>query len=237
MGIRDRQRSRKPLSNVSQMPEINPIPTAQTSLVDHVREHGSHSAAHVRRMMADFDSLSGADIADLAHFLCILHGRHPGVVDHAANKTADIAARKWLVRAMEAFAAERAFLTRLTVAAGPISGVGASDQSNATVLAQRKALDMLSQSDRDGCALGASFALVLDWHAVRPVLDKVAIKLGVEPHDAILPDADVTLELSRVLNKSAAIERAVNFGAEQILAQHRGLWQLLEARSKARQVD
>ncbi|SIN99203.1 hypothetical protein SAMN02745824_2561 [Parasphingorhabdus marina DSM 22363] len=217
------------------MPETNPIPSAQASLVDHVREHGSHSAAHVQRMLTDFDSVSGADIADLAHFLCILHGRHPGVVDHAANKTADIAARKWLVRAMEAFSAERAFLTKLTVAAGPISGVGASDQSNATVLAQRKALDMLSQSDRDGCALGASFALVLDWHAVRPLLDKVAIKLGVEPREAILPDSDITLDLSRAVNQSAAIERAVNFGAEQILAQHRGLWQLLEARSKARQ--
>ncbi|MEM8918837.1 MAG: hypothetical protein AAGE37_08255 [Pseudomonadota bacterium] len=216
------------------MPETNPIPSAQASLLDHVREHGSYSAAYVQGMLADFESVSGADIADMAHFLCVLHGRHPGVVDHAANKTADIAARKWLVRAMEAFSAERAFLTKLTVAAGPISGVGSSDQSNATVLAQRKALDMLSQSDRDGCALGASIALVLDWYAVRPLLDKVAIKLGVEPREAILPDTDSTILLSDALNRSSAIERAVNFGAEQILAQHRGLWQLLEARSKAR---
>lgn len=219
------------------MPEINPIPSIQHNLVDYVREHGSFSVAYVRTMTDDFGSLSGADIADLAHYLCILHGRHPGVVDHAATKTADVSARKWLVHAMEAFSAERAFLTKLTVAAGPISGVGGSDQSNATVLAQRKALEMLSQSDRDGCALGASFALVLDWYAVRPLLENAAIKFGIEPRDQNMPSVDSTLQLSTALNQNLGIERAVNFGADQILAQHRGLWQLLEARRRSRQAS
>ncbi len=33
---------------------------------------------------------------------------------------------------------------------------------------------------------------------------------------------------------SPGVERAMLFGAEQFLAQHRGLWQLLEARASAR---
>jgi hypothetical protein len=33
---------------------------------------------------------------------------------------------------------------------------------------------------------------------------------------------------------SPAMERAISFGAQQILAQHRGLWDLLEARQLAR---
>ncbi len=205
--------------------------------MDHVAEHGTKSAGYVKAIESDFSLLSGIDIADIAHFLCILHGRHPGVVDHAATKTADVAAREWLVEAMDGFSAERAFLTRLTVAAGPISGVRTEDQSNATVLAQRKALEMLSQSDRNGCALGASFALVLDWQAIRPLLEQVAIKLGVEPRSVALPSVDSTNLLNTELSQSSAVERAINFGADQILTQHRGLWQLLEARRNARLVD
>ncbi len=196
--------------------------------------HGTQSASYVEAIESDFTTLSGADIADIAHFLCVLHGRHPGVVDHAATKTADVIAREWLVEAMDGFSAERAFLTTLTVAAGPISGVRSEDQSNATVLAQRKALEMLSQSDRNGCALGASFALVLDWQAIRPLLEKVAIKLGIEPRKAILPSAEATHVLNAELSQSSAVERAINFGVDQILTQHRGLWQLLEARKNAR---
>lgn len=202
--------------------------------MDHVTEHGSHSASYMQAITDDFSILSGSDIADIAHFLCVLHGRHPGVVDHAATKTADVVAREWLVEAMDGFTAERAFLTRLTVAAGPISGVRTEDQSNAAVLAQRKALEMLSQSDRNGCALGASFALVLDWQAIRPLLEQISIKLGVEPRNAILPSTDATALLNQTLSESKTVERAINFGVDQILSQHRGLWQLLEARRNAR---
>ena len=216
------------------MPETSLIPSARPSLVDHVAEHGTQSASYIETIESDFTTLSGADIADIAHFLCVLHGRHPGVDDHAATKTADVVAREGLVEAMDGFSAERAFLTTLTVAAGPISGVRTEDQSNATVLAQRKALEMLSQSDRNGCALGASFALVLDWQAIRPLLEKVAIKLGIEPRKAILPSAEVTHVLNTELSQSSAVERAINFGVDQILTQHRGLWQLLEARKNAR---
>ncbi|QTD56162.1 DUF6975 family protein [Parasphingorhabdus cellanae] len=225
------------LCDVSAMQETSFIPSARPSLMDHVTEHGSASVAYVKAINNDFSELSGSDIADIAHFLCVLHGRHPGVVDHAATKTADIVAREWLVEAMEGFTAERAFLTRLTVAAGPISGVRTEDQSNATVLAQRKALEMLSQSDRNGCALGASFALVLDWQAVRPLLEQIAVKLGVEPRAAILPSSEKTAALNAELAESNIVERAINFGVDQILTQHRGLWQLLEARRNARNSD
>jgi len=216
------------------MPEISPQSPEQTSLADYVRAHGSNTADYAAAISDDFSILSGADNADIAHFLCVLHGRHPGVVDHAATKTAEMDARAWFIEAMEGFAAERAFLTKLTVAAGPISGVSATDQSNATVLAQRKALEMLSQSDRSGCALGASLALVLDWQAIRPLLEKMAVRLDIEPRHVILPSADATLKLHEKLAQSSAVERAMHFGVDQILAQHRGLWKLLGARRDAR---
>lgn len=205
--------------------------------MDQVTEHGTQSVSYVQAISDNFTILSGSDIADIAHFLCMLHGRHPGVVDHAATKTADAIAREWLVEAMDGFTAERAFLTKLTVAAGPTLGVRTEDQSNAAVLAQRKALEMLSQSDRNGCALGASLALVLDWRAIRPLLEQIAIRLGVEPRAATLPSAGSTAALNAELSQIGAVERAINFGADQILTQHRGLWQLLEARRNARNAD
>ncbi|VWX56844.1 conserved hypothetical protein [Sphingorhabdus sp. 109] len=196
--------------------------------------YGSDAVPYVQLMGEDLSQLSGADIADIVHFLCVLHGRHPGVIDHAATKTVDDAAREWLIQATDGFAAERALLTKLTVAAGPISGVSLDDQSNAAVLGQRKALDMLSQSERAGCAIGAAIALVADWHCIRHILEQIALRIGVEARASILPNVEQTAALSEDLAATPALERALNFGAEQLLNQHRGLWQLLEARRNMR---
>ncbi|WP_417621614.1 DUF6975 family protein [Parasphingorhabdus sp.] len=208
--------------------------TAQTGFAEHISSQGSDAAPHVRFIIEEFSSLSGADVADIAHFLSVLHGRYPGVPDHAATKTADDITGEWLTQATAGFAAERALLTKLTVAAGPISGVSADDQSNAAVLGQSKALEMLSQSDRNGCAIGAAFALVSDWHFIRPVLDRIALRVGVEVGSSTLPDIETTAALKDRLAATPALERAINFGSEQLLNQHRGLWQLLEARRNTR---
>ena len=54
--------------------------------------------------------LAGADsarnLADAAHFLSMLHGRHPGVADHAAHRIVHPAARTWIY--LRLAAAERA---------------------------------------------------------------------------------------------------------------------------------
>jgi hypothetical protein len=44
----------------------------------------------------------------------------------------------------------------------------------------------------------------------------------------------VILSLANQAAGAAAVERALLFGAEQIVVQHHGLWDLLEARSEAR---
>jgi hypothetical protein len=216
------------------MPGQNVQSATQRPFAEHVSIHGSDMVPYVQLIVDDFTILSGADIADIAHFLCILHGRHPGVTDNAATKTADDAARQWLVQATKGFAAERAFLTKLTVAAGPISGVSADDPSNGAVHGQRKALEMLSQSDRNGCAVGAAIALVSDWHSIRKILERIALRVGVEARSSILPDLAMSSALKNKMSESPSVERALNFGSEQLLNQHRGLWQLLEARRNMR---
>jgi hypothetical protein len=175
------------------------------------------------------------NLADLVHYLCVLHGRYPGVVDHASLRTTDAEARGWLANAAYAFAGERAFLARLAAAAGPVPSTPGAADTDAVVKAQRHAVDMLAQSERDGCALGAAMAVVLDWGAVRRALGAAALRFGVEAPDFAGPDACVTAAIAdRFAAGAPATSRALLFGARQILAQHHGLFDLLEARAQAR---
>lgn len=180
--------------------------------------------------------LSGPDaarnLADTVHYLCVLHGRLPGVVDLAAEREGDGSASAWLAQADEGFAQERLRLTQLAVAAGPVPSTPGQSECEATVLGQRHALEMLARSDRAGCALGAALALILDWHGVRGVLDVAAERFGVALRPVTIPDEAATL--AALAQIEPARHRAILFGAQQILAQHRGLWSLLEARQMAR---
>ena len=174
------------------------------------------------------------NLADAVHFFCTLHGRHPGVIDLAGQHTTQNAARSWLIQAVDGFALERSFLTKLVVAAGPLPSTPGQAQSESAVNGQRHALDMLARSDRAGCALGAAMTLILDWQSIRQILDHAANRWGVAVPQCTLPSEDQTLALAQTVSDTPAIERAVSFGAQQILNQHRGLWDLLDARQIAR---
>ena len=173
-------------------------------------------------------------LADLIHFLCTLHGRYPGVIDHAAMRVLEPAPRAWLAQASYAFAGERAYLARLAVAAGPVPSTPGAAGSDSAVLGQRHAIEMLAQSERNGCGLGTAMALVLDWAHVRIALDAAARRFGVEPPPYAAAGADEVAALADGFAGGAAALRALLFGAEQILLQHHGLWDLLEARHQAR---
>lgn len=178
-----------------------------------------------------------ANLADAAHYLCMLHGRHPGVIDHAATRSADNAARAWLLQTADAFASERAWLTQVTVAVGPAPSTAGHSDCETAVSQQRHALDMLAQSDRRGCAMGAAIALVLDWRSVRRVLDSAALRTGLEQRPSILPDRVTTLAMAAAIGGDDGIDRAIQFGARQLLSQQRGLWDLLSARAEVRARD
>ena len=139
----------------------------------------------------------------------------------------------WLDGAARGFAEERAYLMRIVVAAGPLPSTPGQAQCEAVVAGQRHALEMLARSDRDGCAVGAAMALVLDWRAIRAVIDAAANRYGVSLAPPALPSQRQTLAVLEEAG-SPAFERAVMFGAQQLLVQHRGLWNLLEARAEAR---
>lgn len=193
---------------------------------------GSAAEPHVQALARAQAPLR--DLSDAVHLLCVIHGAFPGLVDHAAAWVADEAMPGWSHDAAAYAAQERAQLARLTAAVGPIPSTPGQAASEAAVSGQRHALEMLARSDRVGCAAGTAFAFVLDWTAVRMVLDRTAERLGIAVDHGFAHFAGTTQALLDELQVSARVERAMIFGAQQMLVQQRGLWRLLESRAAAR---
>lgn len=177
---------------------------------------------------------SRRDLADAVHALCMLHGHYPGMADAARASGVQADAAGWLELVAGAFAAERAVLAAIVAGVGPLPSTPGHAESETAILAQRHALQMLARSDRSGCASGAVAALILDWPVVRRVMDRADQVFGLTPVASALPDPAVTIAAIDRLGTTPAGERAIGFGAQQLLAQHRGLWTLLEARAEAR---
>jgi hypothetical protein len=199
-----------------------------------VAEHGTASHAFFGHDRLLGGPEAARNLADAIHFLAALHGRHPGVVDHAAARNVEPGARAWLAEAADAMAAERNYLTRLSVAAGAIPSTPGGGGSETAILAQRAALATLAQSDRRGCALGAALAFAADWDPIRSILDAAAARLGVDTPHSRLPGRESIEAAAGEAGRDLATQRAMLFGAEQLALQHRGLWDLLEARQQAR---
>jgi hypothetical protein len=177
---------------------------------------------------------AGRDLADAVHLLCSLHGRYPGLVELALQHCPKGPAQEWLARASEAFERERLYLVRLTSAVGPMPSTPGAAETEAGLVAARHALETLARSERKGCSLGAATALIGDWWPIRRLLDRVASRAGLECPAPSLPDEASMMEVISEASDSPSNERALAFGGEQLLLQHRALFDLLEARAEAR---
>lgn len=189
---------------------------------------------HVRALVDSAGPHSGRDLSDAVHLLCSIHGRHPGIIEIALAHCSDEAALPWLRLAAEAFERERLYLVRLTAAVGPLPSTPGATETETSLLSQRHALETLVSSERCGCPLGAATALVADWWPVRQLLDRAATRVGMDCPPHALPDEQSILEVIDSVAGNPSTERAVAFGGEQLLLQHRALFDLLEARASAR---
>ncbi len=177
---------------------------------------------------------SGRDLADAVHLLCHLHGRYPGLIELALQRCPKGPIQDWLARASEGFERERLYLVRLTSAVGPLPSTPGAAETESSLVAARHALETLAMSERNGCALGAATALVGDWWPVRRLLDRAATRVGTESPAPSLPDESSVVEVINRGAEAPANSRALAFGTEQLLLQHRALFDLLEARAEAR---
>jgi len=192
------------------------------------------SAAHPYFRHLVSGHATARDLSDAVHALCAVHGHHPGLAAAALTRAAQRDAADWLDVIADAFAVERAYLAQLASAAGPLPSTPGQAATEAALIGERHALEMLARSDRQGCATGAAAALVLEWSAIRRILDAAATRFGVDVLPAAFPPEAETATSITQLGATPATERAISFGAQQLFAQHRGLWSLLDARASAR---
>jgi hypothetical protein len=189
------------------------------------------SAAHPAVAALLVPTAAKRDLADAIHAICTIHGRY--LFDDVALAEAESAAG-WFATVARAFTTERTYLAHLTAAAGPLPSTPGQAAADAAFASQRHAFDMLAASSRKGCAVGAALALILDWHVIRDVLDAAAERFGVTVPPRALPGIGEIAAFTDSIADTAATQRAIAFGAQQVFAQHRGLWSLLEARASAR---
>ncbi len=216
-----------------------------TSIVRRANNDGSINiiAPFIKTLSNSIDGLNLRDearkekpmmIADIAHYLCVAHGKHPGIIEHAMSKIVEDCSREWLVRAADGFTRERIYLTELTVVAGPITRISGQDETDMLIVNQSKHYKMLASSDRKGCSIGAAAAFIMDWHHIRHLMDILALQLNITVPSNTLPAADETARMINEYATSENITRAINFGADQILSQQRAFWNLIKARATSR---
>lgn len=207
-------------------------PAAWQPIADLIASDGSAATATLARLGAPRTPLR--DLADALHCLCLLHGHRPGLIDIARDRVDGTTTRERLAQAAEGFSGERDWLTRLKAALGPVPATVNQTETETAIATQRHALDMLAASERSGVALGAVTALVIDWHDIRAMLDRIGERLGLAPPPVRLPPGE---DVAMLIPSAPAQARAFHFGAQQVLAQQRGLWALVDARAEARGAD
>src|SRR5690348_12900533 len=210
-----------------------PVSVAEAQLA-RVAGEGTARHAHLNALLESSGPHAASDLADAVHLLCSLHGRYPGLIEIALQRCASGETKEWLDHAAEAFERERLYVVRLTSAVGPLPSTPGAAETEASLVAARHALETLAMSERNGCALGAATALVGDWWPIRRLLDRAAARVGTEAPAPSLPDESSVVAIIERGAETAANARALAFGGEQLLLQHRALFDLLEARAEAR---
>jgi hypothetical protein len=218
---------------INRSAEPRPVSVAEAQLTRVAGEGCAHHS-HVNALLEAVGPHSARDLSDAVHLLCNLHGHYPGLIQIALERSPQGSTHSWLQHAADSFERERLYLVRLTSAVGPLPSTTGAAETEASLVAARHALETLATSERTGCALGAATALVGDWWPIRRLLDRAATRAGLDCPPPSLPDeASVVAAIDEVsANPSSA--RALAFGAEQLLLQHRALFDILEARAAAR---
>lgn len=218
---------------ISRSVESQPVSVAAAQL-SRVADGGLARHSHLSALLDGAGRHAGRDLSDSVHLLCSLYGRYPGLVEIALQRCPKGPVRDWLTHASDGFERERLYLVRLTSAVGPLPSTPGAAETESSLVAARHALETLAMSERDGCALGAATALVCDWWPVRRLLDRAAARVGIEAPAPSLPDEASVVAIVDFAATTPGHARALGFGGEQLLLQHRALFDLLEARAEAR---
>jgi|TARA_R100000501_G_scaffold18412_1_gene38587 hypothetical protein len=176
-------------------------------------------------------------VADVAHFLTIIHGELPGLMDLVAKEVP--AFRLPLQPAIAAFQDDRQWLTSLCLESGPRRDRRGLTEAETVVRGLREAMLTLARSSREGCAVGAVLAFLCDWPGLRSTLNDAGrlafaarwpARPGAWPADAL---TECTASADPLYQDRSGA-RAIAFGAQQFSLFHAQLFEMIAARAKAR---
>ena len=195
---------------------------------------GAGSDPWLVRLAGDPGRAVGLDLADAIHWLHQLHGGATGLIDGASLRARSPDERAFLLRAFDAWQCERRALSALVVAVGPIPSTPGQLADEATLVTLAAAITTLGSSDRAGVSLGAATALAVEWHGLRGLIDRAADRFAATIPACDLADRAELLASVAGFVDAPGVERAVRFGAAQLLHQHDAFVVMLQRRSSAR---
>lgn len=222
-----------------------PAEQSQSAAIDHdhpvmlatrldgmLARSGTAGHAFVARFFDEARHPDGREtLSDTFHQLSLLHGARPSLFE-VAGQSDNGAAAGWLAHASRVFSEERHLLAHLISAAGPPPIRKDQTRIEEAVRANRAALVTLASSDRFGCAIGAAAALMMDWGTISTMMRSAAQRFGIAVTNASpdWPDRNETFRQLVTATVSGG-ERAVTFGFQTLLAQHRAFWDILHSRA------
>ena len=197
-------------------------------------DEGAGAHPWVRRLASDPDRAAGPDLADAVHWLALLHGGAAGLVDGASLRTRSERERRFLNGAFDAWQSERAALSTLAVAVGPVPSTPGQHADEATTATLSRAIATLATSERDGVSLGAATALIVEWHGLRALMERAAERFGGDISPCVLPPQPDLLATVAGFVDAPGMERAMAFGARELVRRHGTFVAMLQRRSAAR---
>lgn len=176
-------------------------------------------------------------IADAVHFLTILHGEMPSLLDALATGNGDLQGP--LEQAAAQFSDDRIWLASLAASSGIYPGLQGLTSAETIVRNIRSAMLTLARSQRHGCGLGVALGFLIDWPGLRAALDAAgtAIFTARWPAPAGRWPGDALLSLTALAAprfQEIGSRRAIAFGAGQFVQIHAQLLELVETRAAIR---
>ncbi len=201
--------------------------------IDLLQKQGSSQHPHQQRLKADGVIGLNSALLDAVHHIVLIHGRFPGLFEEARRNSPPSAEHFGWLRALAAgFSRERLMLAQLLAHSPSTPAQPTSIEGQLSFEAFGRDILALSRSERPGCALGAAFALALDWASIRAVLDRASALFEYSAPPTSMPSDEQIFE--NLAHVDPDLERAMLFGAKELLLRHERLWAMLEARHWAR---
>lgn len=176
-------------------------------------------------------------VADLIHFLAILHGELPNVIDVVTSACPRLEGT--LEPAAQQMQRDRAWLAGLCVETGSAVEHFGITEAETAVRGLRDAMLTLAGSQREGCGLGVAIGFLVEWPPLRTCLDQagtLAFSRRWPGPDGFWTGSTLkqVLPIAETAFAAPTTGRAIAFGASQWTQVHSQLLALAEDRAAAR---